>query len=224
MKYEKDFFEDKETKKLAIDLILSFLETAVIHKRISLEDLKSKELKDFKEILLKLIKDGSDTKGDVRFAISYTEQISKEANALKQKGAFRLALILYATEIEHHLNDIIQKALLGKNFKTSEIESIMRLDIEAKRTWLFPLLGLPRLSTNCSKNIKLIADKRNEFIHYKWRGLFDSESQKLDKQYVELCNKAIFVISNIKRYTTNNLITQNKIKKILKNKKQKNKV
>lgn len=95
-------------------------------------------------------------------------------------------------------------------------ENIMRLDIESKRTWLLPLLGLPRFSNNCSKNIKIIADKRNEFVHYKWRGMFEKEQESKNKDYEEYCKKASLTIAHIKRYKTKNLITQNKIKNILK--------
>lgn len=216
----KNPLKKKEFKQLSNSLFLSLLETAIIHKKMNLDDLENKKLKDYKDILLDMVKDCSDESGGMNFTIAYTEEILKEANSLKSNGKYRLALILYATAIEHHLNEIIQRALLNKIFKTSEIESIMRLDIDSKRTWLFPLLGLPRLSENCSKNIKSIADKRNEFIHYKWKGLFDDESEKLNNKYLELCNKAPKVISVIKRYKTKNLVTVSKIKKILKEKKQ----
>lgn len=223
MKNIDDFTTDKKFKKLADSLFLSLLETAIVHQKISIDDLKRKKIINLKKILLDTVNECSNTNGEVNFTIAYTDFLSKEANYLEQRRNYKLALVIYAIEIEHHLNEIIQKALLYKKFKVSEIENIMRLDIEAKRTWLFPLLDLPRLSNYCSKNIKLIADKRNEFVHYKWKGLFDSESEKLDKKYVELCNIAPRIIGVLKRYKTKNLVTASKLKKILNSKKQSNK-
>lgn len=217
--FKKFFKSKKNSARLAESLTISLIETAIVHGNMSMEEFESKPLIEIREILLETIKDCTNKDEELNSTVIYTEDIANEAKALKNKQNYKLALVLYATAIEHHLNDIIHKTLIGKNFHLNEIENIMRLDIEAKRTWLFPLLGLPRLSKNCSKYIKSIADKRNEFVHYKWKGLFEKEFEIKNKEYENLCEKAISTISYIKRYKTQNLITHSKIKRILDNKK-----
>lgn len=216
----KSVFKSKKSYlRFAESMVISVIETAILHGKMSIEEFTDKPFNEIKDILLDTVKACTNKDEEFRSTVVYTDDITKEAKILQDKQNYRLALILYATAIEHHLNDIIQKTLISKNFFLSEIENIMRLDIEAKRTWLFPLLGLPRLSKNCSKNIKAIADKRNEFVHYKYKGSFEKEADIKDKEYENLCEKAISTVSYIKRYKTQNLITHSKIKKILNNKK-----
>ena len=220
--FKKLFKSKKSYAKLAESTTICLIETAIVHGKMTIEEFANKPLGEIKDILFETIKGCTNENEEFNSTIDYTEGIVQEAKVLKNKKNYRLALVLYATTIEHHLNDIIHKSLISKNFHLNEIENIMRLDIEAKRTWLFPLLGLPRLSKDCSKYIKTISDKRNEFVHYKWKGSFEKEFNDKDKEYENLCKKAISTISYIKRFKTQNLITHSKIKRILDNKKMKN--
>lgn len=204
-------------KRLSESLFASLIETAIIHNKLNIEELTTISFDKLKKILLETLNGCTNEIGDLRSTVLYTDDIVKEADLLNRRGKTRLALTLYATAIEHSLNDIINKSLLTKNLDPKDIESILKLDITSKTTWLLPLLGLPKLSNNCSKNIKMIADKRNEFVHYKFKGKFDNERDCDEEQYKNLCLNAKSVISLLKRYNTNNLISTNKIKKILKN-------
>lgn len=220
--FKKLFKSKKSYAKLAESTTICLIETAIVHGKMTIEEFANKPLGEIKDILLETIKDCTNKNDEFNSTVVYTEDIAKEAKILQKKQNYRLAMVLYATAIEHHLNDIIQKTLITKNFYLNEIENIMRLDIEAKRTWLLPLLGLPRLSKNCSKYIKVIADKRNEFVHYKYKGAFEKDIKNKTKEYEDMCKTAVSTISYIKRYKTQNLITHSKIKRILDNKKMKN--
>ena len=218
---KKIFKTKKGFLKFAESLIASIAETAILNNKISVENFKNKPFAEIKDILYETIIECTNENGEVAFTFGYTEEIIREAESLKEKQNYRLSLILYATAIEHYLNEIIQKSLASKKINLKEIESIMRLDIEAKRTWLFPLLGLPRLSKSHSNYIKIIADKRNEFVHYKWKSSFIKEHSDKNEEYENLCEKAKSTLKYIKGYKTKNLISQNKIKKILDSKKVK---
>lgn len=218
--FKKLFKSKKSYNRFAESMLISVIESAIIHGKMSTEEFVNKPFDEIKDILLETIKDCTNKNDEFNSTVVYTEDIAKEAILLQKKQNYRLAMVLYATAIEHHLNDIIQKTLITKNFYLNEIENIMRLDIEAKRTWLLPLLGLPRLSKNCSKYIKVIADKRNEFVHYKYKGAFEKDIKNKTKEYEDMCKTAVSTISYIKRYKTQNLITYSKIKKILDNKRK----
>ena len=214
MKKSKVLEEGKIYKDLVAPL---FLEQLVAMGDVDIEVLKNLKKDEIVKIIEPYVNECIANPDFMRCSIIYVDTLTKQAELLKEKEYYNIALALYAISIEHLLNDIISKALVLTEIKDNEITNIMRLDIESKRTWLFPLLNLPRLSENTSNYIKKIFDKRNEFVHYKWKPKTHDEIEQETKEYKNLCEKSKIVIKNLKKYITQNLVSRNKIKKQIKN-------
>jgi hypothetical protein len=81
------------------------------------------------------------------------------------------SIILYATWCEHWLNATLITAGLSRGLDEEEVTSMVREGHNVKLGWLWKLLDLPELPDEARKKLFLLAEIRNEHVHYKWKGL-----------------------------------------------------
>jgi len=68
------FGSKKKYEKFAVDILTSFIETAIIHKKISFEDFKNKTLNETKEIFLQTLKVCTNDDNELNSTIIYLKQ------------------------------------------------------------------------------------------------------------------------------------------------------
>ena len=89
------------------------------------------------------------------------------------------SLILYATWFEHTLNIVCIRQGLLRGLNSDQVDSMVRrAPLESKLGWLTQILGLPAFDSEHTKRVLRLAEVRNEFVHYKWRGYLPADHQK----------------------------------------------
>ncbi len=116
-----------------------------------------------------------------RFLIDHRPNLLKEARRYMALEQLELACLMYATWCEHWLNRMIAVLCTRKGFSSQQITAIIRaIPFHGKATWLLPLLGTTSLHERHSSAMLRLAEQRNAYAHYKWRG------PQLDTAYEEI--------------------------------------
>lgn len=161
------------------------------------------DIKDRKS-LASAMKRVLDNGGIDGMVIDHTESLLSVAKNYKRNGEFDYARIFYATFFEHQINDLIHLYCLKKNIiNKTQTTIIQSVNIWGKFTWLLTLMEYPNFNKGHLNTIKLLADSRNSFVHYKWKDdpdfheTIDSEKEKrmLDIEF-ERIEKAIKYFKN----------------------------
>ena len=118
--------------------------------------------------------------------VDHLEDILSQARNFRQDGAYHFACLMYATWFEHWVNSVIEIHARKKRLPEDDIQLILReTNFRAKFTWLFQLLTGRKLNKNHITRIVEITEKRNAFVHYKWRAADfdapDTENERLAK-------------------------------------------
>jgi hypothetical protein len=80
-----------------------------------------------------------------------------------------LAALLYATWVEHVLNELITVAVSRKGEPDALARRIIRdVQLSAKLDWLLPLLGFRPIGQKHAERLRKLAEFRNQYAHYKW--------------------------------------------------------
>jgi hypothetical protein len=109
--------------------------------------------------------------------------------------------LLYATWVEHWLNQMIQTGLARNGLSPAERNQALRqLPFPAKVSWVLPACGLRRIAAHHQKALIEIGDLRNWFIHYKWQGEGEDLPQRTAvNRAVENIDKSITYLRRFER-------------------------
>ena len=168
-------------------------------------------LKDFK-IALRLLK-----RGTFQAITDHRESILREARKFSKVKKSELALLLYATWIEHFVNSLVEGASRKKGLQQDEIPDLIRdIPLKGKISWLLRLLELPPMALSKRKQIDQPTQTRNSFVHYKWRpkNLDDrSDTEQLER----LVEATEGVVTYLKGYEKRHILrfSNKAIKKLL---------
>jgi hypothetical protein len=110
------------------------------------EEQVEKEFVDFLGELLEA------EEGEVLIVTDYTDSLLREARRSAKRGTFEFACLLYATWVEHWLNQMIVTAAARRGLTDQERTQALR-----------------RLAARHQKALIEIGELRNTFVHYKWR-------------------------------------------------------
>jgi hypothetical protein len=115
--------------------------------------------------------------------IDHTDALRKLGRDLKKSGSLGVACAIYPTWVEHTLNYIVSVGVQRRGFGNETAKQIIReVRLPGKLTWLLPLLGFRPLNPTHRETLNMLAQKRNEFVHYKWafrEGDPDPDSESL---------------------------------------------
>ena len=135
----------------------------------------------------------------VAVVIDHTVSLAAEARRHIQGGRFGMAQLLYATYIEHRLNDIISNLGQWRKMKSNDITNMLRnTSLESKATWVLLALGVKPIPERHLRPIRRLVEARNRFVHYKWRPetsepqrqhSADAENLKAAQQAIHYLNK-----------------------------------
>ena len=166
-RYKSDpAFRQRAKKRLARELVEGILTTTVAHGHISVKG-KSPEqiMEEFRRYLpVKTIRSIP-----FLFAIDHTGDLRALGRELLKRGKSWIALVIYATWVEHTLNRLVSIGVQRRGFSDATVKQIIRdVSFSGKLSWLLPILGFRRLHPKHQETLRALAEKRNEFVHYKW--------------------------------------------------------
>ncbi len=151
---------------------------------------------------------------DFELSIDFTKRLLTNARGFLETSDFHSALIFYALWIEHWFNHIILLSLKRNNITSTYYPEIIRsTKIKDKYTWLWQLLFLKPLNRKHLKIIDKLFEKRNSFIHYKWKIYDHLEIEKLVAELKENENFLFSVdktINYLKKFENKNIYSNKK--------------
>ena len=165
LKSDPAFYERME-KRLARKLVESVLSSAVAYGHVSV---KGKSVKKTMEEFRKYLTIKRIRSLPLLFAIDHTSTLRTLGREFLKKGQLWIAVVMYATWVEHTLNLLVSIGVHRRGFSDVTVKQIIRdVSISAKLSWLLPVLGFRRLHPRHGETLRAVAEKRNEFLHYKW--------------------------------------------------------
>lgn len=100
---------------------------------------------------------------------SHQDELLSEARRFAAKGSLDLAIMMFATWIEHQLNYMLMTAARGRGFTLKESGQMIRsLNLSQKTGATWRLLFGENFDIATAKMIGEVAGRRNAFVHYKW--------------------------------------------------------
>ena len=105
-------------------------------------------------------------------SIDHSDTLSLYADTFVREKHFELAVVMQATWLEHVLNKIVDVYGTRRKLSREEIVQMIReANFRAKVGWVLKLLRAPSIPSEHLKVMNRLAEARNEFVHYKWKGL-----------------------------------------------------
>jgi hypothetical protein len=154
---------------------------------VSLEGKSDAEVLSAIGDIIREIAEGQDP---IFVGIDHQATLAAEAARYHEAGKHELAVMLYATLIEHRLNGLI---LLGARRQGLEDEDGKRIireaNLRAKMTWVWQLLFGETIPDVLVGRINRLAEKRNSFVHYKWQ-VSDADSYAKDEEFEQISREA----------------------------------
>ncbi len=131
---------------------------------------------------------------DNQLLTDYSEDLLEDALAAEKDKRIRVAILLYATFIEHKINGFIDALVRRKGLSAQvAIDIIRQMPIQQKLTSVLELLGVPPFGKVERNAINEIMNRRNEFVHYKWKPNDESSDDAL-VEVISKCHKVAEIL------------------------------
>jgi hypothetical protein len=126
-----------------------------------------------------------------------TTELVTLARRCQSRGLFETALLLYATTMEHWLNDIVITLSRRRGLTKEEARQLIRdIPFRAKGTWLLRLLGSTAIKPIHLKKLDRLMQLRNEFVHFKWKEMsVDLDEQEEAKKFLATWARTLLYLS-----------------------------
>ncbi len=163
-----------------------------------------------------LVNGKRESKNKHRF--NFLGTILTEAKKYYDTKEYFLSLVLYATYIEHWFNDLINCLAITKNLDDGTTEKLIKMFTNDSRLdLLWSLFDLPEIDEKVKKDIKMIFDTRNYFIHYKWKPKnYEEGIAQIEKSMV-YTEKAQEIIEYLNEYVKENIYNKEFLEKFFAN-------
>ncbi len=143
--------------------------------------------------------------------IDHTEELLASARRARKEDDYSLAVLMYATWVEHSLNLILFELAVDRKMLRAHFNGMIKeASLRAKSTWLLPLLGGKALSPSSVGRIQKLADARNAYIHYKW-GQTYKEARADQGRALEEAEKLVKMLQRYKIVEAQLVSTRSKI-------------
>ncbi len=158
---------DEEFEEITKSIINLFYRSRVLSNHI---DPRGKDTVEIVEELKALVEQHNAANVKYTWITDYTSYLLKEARAYKKDKRFEMACLMYATWLEHWLNDIVGILSERKGLDEKEIIQLIRqTNFASKSSWLLKLLDLPIFDPEQKTMMEIMVEFRNGFVHYKWQ-------------------------------------------------------
>jgi len=166
-RYEFDAaFRVRVAKRVSRELVEGLIESAVAHGEMSVE---GKSAEQIMEELRKLFPRERMRAGGFLYAIDHTGDLRALGREYVKKGKLWISVVMYATWVEHILNHLVSIGIMRRRFSDETVKQVIRdVSLPGKLLWLLPVLGFRPLHPKHRETLRVLAEKRNEFVHYKW--------------------------------------------------------
>ncbi|WP_458691253.1 hypothetical protein [Nocardia tengchongensis] len=177
-----DRLSDLDTKRLVVRVMfISLVESG----RLTIRDRSIEEIfADYREIVSDLREslDESEEVGNgvtpdvMTFTTDHREMILENARAALSAGRLELACMLFGTYCEHHINLLVSSSMEQLGYSEKTIVTLIRTsNLAVKVTALWEVADLPEWDEEALKQLNILTEVRNGFVHYKWKGMSDAE-------------------------------------------------
>ena len=118
----------------------------------------------------------SHLRNEIKYALRHTKigvelhsEFLKAADSHWKEGSRPIALVLFATAIEHLINQYYRDALDAKGLPEKDVTAAIKsCSNDSKLSWLLRLSGAGRMRPSTEKRIRMIFEIRNAIVHYKF--------------------------------------------------------
>jgi len=152
-------------KKRAISVTRSILKEAILRGVIDPRGKSDNELAEAAGEYLSSWTENS----RIIVALDYRSKLLSHARQFFRSQDYQLSCLMFAIWTEHWVNGILDVRCDLLRIPEDERKDLIRTtQIVAKCTWLFRLLGVRPIPSIHLARIRMMADLRNAFVHYKW--------------------------------------------------------
>jgi hypothetical protein len=147
-------------------LLENAIQTGAIDPSAKSEREVSNELQNYLEEFLTL----GET-AEIHLVLDHRTTLLAEARRFSEAGGHEIACVLYATWLEHWVNSLIVAGCAQTGLAPDTATEVIReTSFRGKYTWLPLLLRFPPIHPPHQAAVLRIAELRNRFVHYKWKG------------------------------------------------------
>lgn len=181
-----------------------FLRNAIRHGSLNIDGMTDDEAFAAMSDYMKDLTEHSESES-INFISDHTTSILKEARELVLRGQYEIAIILYATWLEHWINGLIISLISRRNMsEETKIQIVRDTNFRSKFTWLLELLDAPVIEETYFKAVLRASELRNGYVHYKWCPWPDGDSKSLEtelKTAIDNLEPAIEYLLNYEKET-----------------------
>lgn len=105
---------------------------------------------------------------DLVMTVDHSQSILEDARRFAADGKREYAFVFYALFVEHILNRAVLDRTVELRLAKDESISLMRKSMNDKTGVIWHLLFGEQFPEELSRSIRLLAERRNAFMHYKW--------------------------------------------------------
>lgn len=183
--------KERQINDISDELSINLIRDGIIKTKGKTDEQIRIEIKDY---LLKNIHATS----NFDLSIDFTKGLLSNARYFLKTSDYHSSIVFYALWIEHWTNHIILIALKRMNINSVHFREIIRsTKSKDKYTWLWQLLQLKPLNDVHLKTIGKVFEKRNSFVHYKWKDYNNREIKKLINELEDFNNFLLTVDKTI---------------------------
>lgn len=126
--------------------------------------------------------------------VDHSSTILEDARKFATDGNLEYAFVFYGLHLEHRLNRAIRDGGIRRSLSEAETVEIMKRSIYDKTGFLWLLLFEERMPEDLSRDIRAVANVRNQFAHYKW-----TPEQSFELSHDESEKKAVAALETAER-------------------------
>jgi len=121
----------------------------------------------------------------VGIVITHESTLLTEAQRFLAQGENDLAILLFATLIEHKLNALVLAGASRRGLSPETSKKMLRsANFDSKLGWLWELVFGTAFPDDVAVRIKNLTGQRNAYVHYKWPA-FEADQEDTDSNVTE---------------------------------------
>lgn len=113
---------------------------------------------------------GCDSAHEFEYGSRHDDSLLEEGESFQARGKHQLAVLLYATWIEHWINRIILFRCIATGTPPDIATALIRSSaINLKFGKIWATLGMPTFDKDLIRRVNRVLESRNSFVHFKWQ-------------------------------------------------------
>jgi hypothetical protein len=147
---------------------------------------------EFRNRVRSELRDWTDSEIDIQLVIGHKDGLLDQARLHREQRETDYSIIFYATWIEHWFNSMFGWKAKVLGISGNDVERLMRQGIIDKAGVSWRLCFGTHFPEDLRKSILRISEKRNSFVHYKWRAVDpDDDRRAKELELLELAESVV---------------------------------